>query len=261
MEHKRVLVVEDESTIRKIIKHILGDGYEVFFEETASDAITFALNKRPDVVLLDLTLKGSTGFEVLDAFKQSDELKSIPIIVMTKRSNEANVVTSLEKGAVCIIPKPIIPDILRSRVSKYIGRKVVFSIEKIQEKPLVLICDDTPSEIRTMVNLIGDEFDTIVSTSAESAIELISNKENRKPDIFVIDAILGPGMSGLEFTQYLKDSPNHKSAPVIMNTNALDMVEDEITAINNGADEYLIKSQNCAAIVKAKLKSLIRQSF
>ncbi len=117
LQHK-VLVVEDDSDILELIRYNLKvNNYCVFTAETGEQAVALASSTKPDLILLDLMLPGIDGLEVCRKLKASSATKFIPIIMVTAKSSEADIVTGLELGADDYITKPFSTKVLIARVA------------------------------------------------------------------------------------------------------------------------------------------------
>ena len=123
MAHEHILVVDDEEDILELISYNLDrNGFKVTKVETGEDAIKIARNKSPDLVLLDLMLPGIDGLEVCRILKQDPRTMSIPVIMLTARGDEADVVTGLELGADDYITKPFSPKVMIARAKAVLRR-------------------------------------------------------------------------------------------------------------------------------------------
>ena len=118
-----VLVVEDEPDIRKLISYSLRkEGYETLNVDSGEAALDELRAKDCDLVVLDLMLPGMNGLEVCRAIRSSERLKEIPIIMLTAKTEEADMVRGLERGADDYIPKPFSPKVLVARVGAVLRR-------------------------------------------------------------------------------------------------------------------------------------------
>jgi two-component system, OmpR family, alkaline phosphatase synthesis response regulator PhoP len=118
-----ILVVEDEAEILELISYNLGkEGYGVETAVTGEDALTRIRQKPPDLVLLDLMLPGVDGLEVCKSIKGDSATRHIPIIMLTAKSEEADIVTGLELGADDYITKPFSRRVLLARVKAVLRR-------------------------------------------------------------------------------------------------------------------------------------------
>lgn len=123
MAHENILVVEDEEDILELIQFNLSkDGYNVTGVLTGEAALEAVKAHRPDLILLDLMLPGIDGLEVAKKVKADPETENIPIIMVTAKGEEADVVTGLEMGSDDYITKPFSPRILTARVKAVLRR-------------------------------------------------------------------------------------------------------------------------------------------
>lgn len=103
---RTVLVVEDDPAIAQLLAHALGRRYRVHVVSDGADALASAVEMRPDLVLLDVSLPGIDGFTVAEAIKASDVLRRIPIIFLTASDRSMDVVRGINVGAKHYITKP-----------------------------------------------------------------------------------------------------------------------------------------------------------
>ena len=110
MAKETILVVEDEEDIRELLKYNLEkEGYQVFVAATGEEALQTVRARRPDLILLDLMLPGIDGLEVCRRIRGGAQTQHLPIIMLTAKGEEADIVTGLELGADDYIVKPFSP--------------------------------------------------------------------------------------------------------------------------------------------------------
>ena len=123
MGGKRVLVVEDERDIAELLRYNLAkNGYHVMAALNGEEALRLARQNPPDLVLLDLMLPGMDGLDVCRVLKSDPQTAGIPIIMVTAKGEEADIVTGLELGAHDYICKPFSPRVLLARVRACLRR-------------------------------------------------------------------------------------------------------------------------------------------
>lgn len=124
MAKERILAVDDEEDILELLKFNLErEGYQVTCVASGEDALRSVRESHPDIVLLDLMLPDIDGLEITKALKNDPGTKSIPILMLTAKGEEADIVTGLELGADDYITKPFSPRILIARVRAVLRRK------------------------------------------------------------------------------------------------------------------------------------------
>jgi len=124
MGRARILVVDDEENILELVEYNLSkEGYEVKCISTGEDALKYARSEMPDLVILDLMLPGVDGLEVCRTLKNDPKTQAIPIVILTAKGEEADIVTGLELGAEDYVTKPFSPRVLVARVRAALRRK------------------------------------------------------------------------------------------------------------------------------------------
>ncbi len=119
---KTILLVEDEKNIVLGVRTCLDAvGYEVEIAENGEIALAAVCRKKPDLILLDLVMPKSDGFEVLDSLKNDPATRGIPIIVLTARAGEEDRQRALELGAEAYMTKPFRPRELWDILKKFLA--------------------------------------------------------------------------------------------------------------------------------------------
>ncbi len=135
MPKEFVLVVEDEEDILELIAYNLAkEGYQVKGVPSGEDAMTHLRTRKVDCIVLDLMLPGMDGLEVCRNVRKSPEISQLPIIMLTAKGEELDVVTGLEVGADDYIVKPFSPRVLVARLRAVLRRKQQESV--LEQKPL-----------------------------------------------------------------------------------------------------------------------------
>lgn len=124
MRKARILVVDDEDDILELARYNLArEGYDVACVDTGEKAVDYAASDKPDLVILDLMLPGIDGLEVCKILKNGTKTADIPIIMLTAKGEESDIVTGLELGAEDYITKPFSPKILIARIRTVLRRQ------------------------------------------------------------------------------------------------------------------------------------------
>ena len=118
MANERILVIEDEEAIRDLVVLTLESaGYHtVMGAANGEDGLTLAQTHLPDLIVLDLMLPGMDGLDVCRQLKNSELTKAIPVIMLSAKSDESDVILGLELGAADYVTKPFSRKILVARV-------------------------------------------------------------------------------------------------------------------------------------------------
>ena len=124
MAKQKILAVDDEEDILEIFRfNLTKEGFAVVCASSGEEALKSALSNRPDLILLDLLLPGIDGLEVARRLKNDASTKEIPVIMVTAKGEEADIVTGLEVGAEDYITKPFSRKVLIARVRAVLRRK------------------------------------------------------------------------------------------------------------------------------------------
>lgn len=123
MKNRTVLIVDDESSIRDMIVTALEmAGFDCIEASDALAAHSMVVDKRPDLILLDWMMPGTSGIELARRIKKDETTSEIPIIMLTAKGDEDNKVQGLEAGADDYITKPFSPRELVARLKAVLRR-------------------------------------------------------------------------------------------------------------------------------------------
>ena len=123
MAKEKILVVDDEEDILELVRYNLArEGYQVTGTLTGEDALRKVRSDTFDLIVLDLMLPGMDGLAFTKTLKNDSRLRSIPIIMLTAKGEEADIVTGLELGADDYITKPFSPKVMIARVRATLRR-------------------------------------------------------------------------------------------------------------------------------------------
>lgn len=137
MSKKLILVIEDEEDILALIHfNLIKAGFRVECAATGEEGYKIARDYKPDLILLDLMLPGMDGLEVCNRLRQASETKDCPIIMLTARGEEHDIVKGLELGADDYITKPFSPQVLLARVRAVMRRRTQPDNQHDQGSPI-----------------------------------------------------------------------------------------------------------------------------
>ena len=123
MEQRPILVVEDDDALRETLAYNLGaDGYETLLAEDGVVALDLARRQPVALVILDVMLPRLDGLEVLRQLRARPETASIPVLMLTARAEESDIVVGLELGADDYVTKPFSWNEVRARVRALLRR-------------------------------------------------------------------------------------------------------------------------------------------
>lgn len=151
MGKEKILVVDDEEDILELVRYNLAkEGYQVQGVTSGELALAKAREDRPDLIVLDLMLPGVDGLDVCRQLRSGPETASVPIVMLTAKTEDADVVTGLELGADDYVTKPFSPRVLLARIKAVLRRR----LPDAQESQRVIRTEDltiNPSRHEVMV--------------------------------------------------------------------------------------------------------------
>jgi CheY-like chemotaxis protein len=199
MQDKQILVVEDEEDILELVSfNLKKQGYQVKGVTSGEEALQEARRKIPSLIILDLMLPGVDGFDVCKSLKNDPRTKAVPIVMLTARSEEADIVIGLELGADDYLTKPFSPRELIARVRAILRRsKADISDQEILQSAIdVCIVDAEDKNIEVQLTCPKDFFVYVNGPLLEQAIiNLVMNsiKYSDEESKVLVDAGLENG--------------------------------------------------------------------
>ena len=123
MHRKKIFLVEDEEDLVEILNFNLERaGFQVNYTSNGEKALNYLKNNTPDLILLDWMLPGLSGLDICRIIKENEAIKRIPVIMLTAKSQDANIVAGVENGADDYVSKPFSPKVLLARMKKILIR-------------------------------------------------------------------------------------------------------------------------------------------
>ena len=118
---QKIIIADDEEHLGYMVKFKLEkSGYEVVWKMDGHSVLESVQKEKPDLVILDVMMPGLTGFEVLEKIKSDENLKSIPVVLLSAKTQETDIVKGINLGAADYIIKPFRPAELLARVQRLI---------------------------------------------------------------------------------------------------------------------------------------------
>jgi two-component system, OmpR family, alkaline phosphatase synthesis response regulator PhoP len=131
MSKEKILVVDDEEDIVELLRYNLSrEGYKVLCAASGEEGLERARNENPDLIVLDLMLPGIDGLDVARRLKADNATRSMPIVMLTAKGEESDIVTGLELGADDYISKPFSTKVLIARVKAVLRRNLQDAAEE-----------------------------------------------------------------------------------------------------------------------------------
>ena len=183
-----ILIIEDEEDLREItVFNLKSEGYQVLEAESGEAGLALAQAKSPDLILLDIMLPSMSGLDVCRHLKADKTTQDIPIIMVSAKGEEMDIVIGLELGAEDYIPKPYSPRILMARIRTVLRRTRPESTAESND----IIIDDL--KINTQKHTVHIQAQPIDLTKSEFAIlsYLASNRGWVYTRFQIVNAIRG----------------------------------------------------------------------
>jgi two-component system alkaline phosphatase synthesis response regulator PhoP len=188
MANEVILIIEDDSDIRELIRYNMErEGYKVYDFDAIDEATNWLSKKVPNLILLDIMLPGKDGLTFCRELKKDARLSNIPVILVTARNDDADIVAGLEVGADDYIVKPFSARVLTARV------RAVLRIREIAPQQITDIVSWGPFEIDRACHIAKVNGKSVTLTIGEfNALELFM----RRPGVVfsrdqIIDALHG----------------------------------------------------------------------
>ena len=224
-----VMVVDDDPNSRALLAAtVRREGYRVIEADDGEAALASAREYRPDIITLDVLMPRLDGWAVLAALKSDDELRDIPVIIVTVLADRG---IALSLGAAEFMTKPVD----RARLAAVIR-------ENVQGGGTVLAIDDDP-ESRQLVARHLDKLGWAVAEATDGGNALAWLSRNPPPALILLDLMM-PGMDGFAFLDAIAEREEWRKIPiVILTAKQLDAAERELLAgrardiIEKGADD------------------------
>ncbi len=119
----KILIAEDSPTVRRVVAaRLAADGYAVIEAADGEEALALAQSEQPDLLILDKVMPKLDGFEVVRALREDPRTRAMPIVMLTDRTGEDDVLGGLQLGVEEYMPKPFSPHELSARVRRALGR-------------------------------------------------------------------------------------------------------------------------------------------
>jgi phosphate regulon transcriptional regulator PhoB len=184
---EKILIVEDEKDIVKVLEYNLQkEGFKTFSVADGEDALVSAKRERPDLIILDLMLPGMDGLEVCKSLKKESKTASVPVIMLTAKSQESDKIVGLELGADDYVVKPFSPRELIARIKAVLRR-----VKEKDKLPEVLSTGDLAIDFaKIQVTLKGKPLE-LTSKEFELLKTLIKAKGRVLSRDYLLDTIWG----------------------------------------------------------------------
>jgi CheY-like chemotaxis protein len=181
---KRLLIIDDDPNVHELVERNFGSEFAMMFASNGEQGIQILRNQRPDVVLLDILMPGRDGWSVLSEIKNDDDLRDLPVIVVSMLEDEQK---AQGLGASAHMTKPIDRQRLLAQITDLLGDNTAGM--------RALIIDDDAQARDLMTRLLSNNgFDSIAAQNGKEGLD----KVDEDVDLIILDLSM-PVMDGFEF--------------------------------------------------------------
>jgi signal transduction histidine kinase/CheY-like chemotaxis protein len=217
-----ILVIEDDAAAAQLLRTYLEEaGYPVTVATNGHSGLLRAQHCAPQAILLDLMLPGLDGWEVLRQLKQDDQLRDIPVVIVTVVDERE---VGLAVGAIDYLIKPLDRETLLSRLARH----GLLSPADRDEPTAVLVIDDDPATLKIIrATLASSSVEVITVSTGKDALRTV---RSRTFDLIICDLVM-PEIDGFTVIAALADNPATRQTPVLVIT-GLEMTESDKARLN-----------------------------
>jgi len=242
-ESKRKIVVVDDVKFHLLsLRECLKKTYDIFPAQSMEELLNILKSVKPDLILLDINMPETGGFEIFEMLKTSHAYSNIPVMFLTSQMDRNTIVKGMNLGAVGFVQKPYKEENLVERIENELNPDM-----RAKNQPVILAVDDNISILKSMHALLCAEYKVCTLPNPERIKELLRSVE---PDLFILDCNM-PILSGFDLVPIIRKHPEHQDTPIIFLTSegTMDTVN---AALHSGASDFLVKP-----IDDAKLKERV----
>lgn len=120
---KKILVVDDELSIRMLLENFLGDDYEVITKENGYEALSWLQDgNKSDLILVDIDMPMLNGYDLTESIRKQEGMSNVPVIMLSSKQKSSDRIKSFEVGADDYLQKPFNPEELQIRIQAIFRR-------------------------------------------------------------------------------------------------------------------------------------------
>jgi len=260
IERKRIFLVDDVNYVLTTIRERLKQYYDVYPAQSADILFELLEKMIPDLIILDIQMPDSSGFEVIQQLKGDDRYREIPVIFLTgNKTDRKSVLKGMGLGAADYITKPVNNEKLIECIEMQLDPAKINA-----NKPIILAIDDNPSILQALNGLLGEKY-KVYTLPQPQAIKDVCNRV--VPDLFILDCQM-PEMHGFELVPIIRAMAEHEDTPIIFLTSE-GTIDNVSVATSIGAtgfivkpiDEVILHEKVSAALVDYILRRRIRSAL
>jgi len=230
-ERRNIIIVDDLKFSLLTVKERFKDKYQIFPAQTAEELFEMLDRVDPELILLDIGMPETDGFEVIKRLKGDVRYKHIPVIFLSAKSDRKSIVRGLALGAVDFIIKPFHDDHLIDCIENHLDPSRADAI-----KPIIMAVDDNPSVLRSIKSMLDNEYKVYTLTEPQVMTEALKKVS---PDLFLLDYKM-PVINGFELFQIIRNMPRHRETPIMYLTSE-GTIDNLSIALSLGSADFIVK--------------------
>ncbi|MCL2627186.1 MAG: response regulator [Oscillospiraceae bacterium] len=230
-KRNKIIIVDDIMFQLLSTKERLKGNYEVYPAQSTEILFELLENISPELIILDVNMPNTDGYETLRLLKDDLRYSYIPVIFLSSHNTRANLLKAIAMGAEDFIPKP------------YTDAELIDSIEiqlnpvkRKTSKPIILAIDDNPSILKSINTILHHDYAVYTLSEPEKIRELLMIIS---PDLFLLDCNM-PILSGFDLIPIIRSMQIHEDTPIVFLT-AESTFDNMSAAISLGASDFLVK--------------------
>ena len=229
---RKIVIVDDVNYVLTTIRERLKNVYEIYPAQTAEILFELLEKTVPEMIILDIQMPESNGFEIIQQLKDDPRYADIPVIFLTgNKTDRKSVYKGMSLGAVDYITKPVNNEKLIDCIEMHLDPARVNA-----NKPIILAVDDNPSILQTLNHLLSEKY-KVYTLPQPQAIKDVLNRA--VPDLFILDCHM-PVMHGFELVPLIRSHPEHEDTPIIFLTSE-GTIDNVSVATTIGAAGFIVK--------------------
>ncbi len=250
ISRKKMLIVDKDKSYQELLSAIFSKYYDICCEENGQQAIKFALEIVPDIIILDISLDGVDGYTVCRFIREHARTRHIPIVILTEIIDTTYKEIALEIGVYDFFKKSESPKALVKRIDSILT-PVINPFKKI-----LIVEDSNTTAYYLKYFLERHDYQTEIAYNGLDALQKVYVF---RPHLIILD-LETPIMNGFQFSRMLRTDPHYQNLPVIALTGIWKNKLGKFYADEIGMTEYLTKPYNDKILLTKIEKYLIHST-
>ena len=229
---RKIIIVDDVNYVLTTLKERLKKNYEIYPAQNAEILFELLEKVTPEMIILDIQMPDSSGFDIIQQLKDDSRYKYIPVIFLTGNKTDRNsVIKGMSLGAVDFITKPVNDEKLLECIETHLD-----PTRQKANKPIILAVDDNPAILTALNHILSDEYKVYTLPQPQAIKEILSRVV---PDLFILDCHM-PGLHGFELVPMIRSLGEHEDTPIIFLTSE-GTIDNVSVATTIGASGFIVK--------------------